>query len=338
MDIRGRRILVTGGAGFVGSHLVDRLVELDCEVTVLDDLSNGSRENLEHAQCQGGARLVTGSVADAALTHELIVAGGCDVVFHLAALNLLRSIEDPARDLQVNAAGTLNVLRCVQESRTKPIMVFSSTGSVYGNPAYQPQDERHPLEPVSPYGVSKLAAEKYVLLWAKLFGVRTVALRYYNVYGPRQGYHEQGGVVGIFLSRVLNGFPPVIEGTGLQERCFTYVSDVVQANLLAAQTDSAWADVYNVGTTEITTILDLAKMVLCLCECDLAPNFAERRLGDVDLFRPDIRKAQKAFGYSPHVLLSEGLRRTMNWFVETGRAPAIKERTSIDETRAHSAR
>ena len=322
MDIRGKRVLVAGGAGFVGSHLVDRLVESSCDVAVLDDLSNGAGENLEQARKSGRMRLVLGSVEDAAIVRSLVVGEERTVVFHLAALNLLKSVADPQRDLLVNGLGTLNLLRAMQESSLTPIMVFSSTGSVYGEPGYQPQDEQHPLQPVSPYGISKLAAEKYVLLWHKLFGVRTVALRYYNVYGPRQNYNPTGGVVSIFIDRVLHGLPPVIEGTGNQERCFTYVEDVVRANLLAAQTEAAWGGVYNIGTTEITTIRSLTDLVLSRCHSTLQPISAPRRVGDVDVFRPDISRAAHYLGYRPTVPLETGLQRTIEWFVETGRAPA----------------
>lgn len=321
MQIANRKILVTGGAGFVGSHLVDRLVEMKCQVTVLDDLANGDERNLDYAQESGYLTFVLGSVEDEALVYRLVVEEGCELIFHLAALNLLRSLEDPYRDLRVSALGTLNLLRAMQESPVGPVMVYSSTGSVYGEPQYQPQDENHPLEPVSPYGISKLAAEKYVLLWHRLFDVRTVALRYYNVYGPRQDYSPKGGVVGIFINRVLHGHPPVIEGTGYQERCFTFVNDVVRANLLAATTETAWGEVYNIGTTEITTIRVLADMVLELCRSDLKPTYAPRRLGDIDMFRPDISRAEQRLGYRPTVPLRAGLQKTIAWFIKTERAP-----------------
>jgi UDP-glucose 4-epimerase len=217
----------------------------------------------------------------------------------------------------------------MQESSLVPVMVFSSTGSVYGEPEYQPQDERHPLEPVSPYGVSKLAAEKYVLLWHRLFSVKTIALRYHSVYGPRQNYGPNGGVVSIFAHRVLNGLAPVIEGAGDEERCFTYVEDVVRANLLAAQTEAAWGGVYNIGTTEIITIRGLADLVLKLCKSTLQPTSAPRRVGNVAVFRPDISKADRYLGYRPTVPLMTGLRRTIDWFIQTGRAPAPADSTGL---------
>jgi UDP-glucose 4-epimerase len=321
MDIRGRKVLVTGGAGFVGSHLVDSLAAQGCDIAVLDELSMGTEENLEQARRNGNVSLVPGSVEDESLVRHLIVGEQRTVIFHLASLNLLRSVADPRRDLLVSVLGTLNVLQAMRESPMASVMVFSSTGSVYGEPQYQPQDERHPLEPVSPYGVSKLAAEKYVLLWHRLFGVKTVVLRYYGVYGPRQNYGPHGGVVSIFAHRVLNGLAPVIEGAGDEERCFTYVEDVVRANLLAVQTESAWGGVYNIGTTEIISIRGLADLVLELCHCMLETTSAPRRVGNVAVFRPDISKAERYLGYRPTVPLMTGLRRTIDWFIQTGRAP-----------------
>lgn len=314
MELAGKRVLVTGGAGFIGSHLADYLAGIHCRVVVLDDLSNGSEDNLARARASGDVRLVVGSVEDYPLVERLVAES--EVIFHQAALNLLRSVEDPARDLTVNALGTLNLLLAMQRTDAAQVLVYGSTGSVYGEPEYNPQDEGHPLNPVSPYGISKLAAEKYVLLWHRLFGVNTIALRYYNVYGPRQVYGPKGGVIGIFLSRVLQGLPPVIEGDGGQERCFTYVSDVVRANVLAACTESAWGAVYNIGTEEVTTVAELAALALQLCDSRAEPLYAPPRVGDVRTFRPNIALAAQYLGYRPRTPLAEGLRYTKEWLQE----------------------
>lgn len=320
MELSGRKVLVTGGAGFIGSHLVDKLTELGCYITVLDDFSNGRQENLVKALEKGNVRIIRGSVEDAQTVHHLVTEA--EVIFHQAALNLLRSLENPVHDLAVNTTGTLNILTAMQQSPGKPVMVFASTGSVYGEPQYNPQDEDHPLCPVSPYGASKMAAERYVLLWNRLFGVNTTALRYYNVYGPRQSYDPKGGVMGIFIDRVLHGQPPVIEGKGKQERCFTFVDDVVRANLAAATTPQASGKVCNIGTTEVTTVEELAETVLELCNSKLRPVYSAARPGDVAVFRPDISRANAVLGYRPTVSLHEGVKKTISWFVESGLAPS----------------
>lgn len=317
MDLKDQKVLVTGGAGFVGSHLAQRLLETGCFVMVVDDLSNGSRQNMAEVLEHPRFKFVEGSVADAGLVSSLISTGEFAVVFHLAALNLLRSVENPSNDLRVNVLGTLSLLQAIQAQNEqgirKTVMVYSSTGSVYGEPDYNPQDEGHPLQPVSPYGISKLAAEKYVLLWHKVFGVPGIALRYYNVYGPRQSRDPKGGVVGIFLSRLMQGLPTVIEGDGHQERCFTFVDDVVRANILAATQEEAWGGVYNIGTSEITTINQLSELASRLCKSELKPQYTKPRIGDVRSFQPTLTLAEKHLGYRPKVKLAEGLVKTRDW-------------------------
>lgn len=306
-----KRVLITGGAGFIGSHLAEALVGLGAEVTVLDDFSNGKEENL--AAIREEILLISGSVTDRASVKKLFSGVGFDFVFHLAAINLLRSLENPGLDLQINTLGTIHLLEAAKDSGVGRL-IYSSTGSVYGEPKYQPQDEGHPLQPVSPYGISKLAAEKYVLHWNSQYRYPTIALRYYNVYGPRQAYDPKGGVIGIFLDRVLRGLPPVIEGSGEQERCFTFVDDVVKANLLAgAAPDAALGQAYNIGTTEITTVAELAEIVLQSCASSLRPQFTAARTGDVRSFRPKIELAQNVLKYSPGVPFAVGIKKTKEW-------------------------
>ena len=313
MEIKQRKALVTGAAGFIGSHLVDRLLSLNCQVVAIDDLSNGKIEYLQDALHNKRFRFIKGTVVDNKLIRK-VVNDGIEVIFHLASGNLLTSLEDPKLDVTVTIQGTLNILEAIKERSSKTVLIFSSTGSVYGEPKYQPQDENHPLEPVSPYGISKLAAEKYVLLWHKIYGLQTSALRYYNVYGPRQNYKEKGGVVGIFINRIKHDKPPIIEGTGKQERCFTFVSDVVEANIRAATYDMALGQAINIGTTEITTIHELAYLILKCLNSKLKPTYVPRRIGDIDEFRPSLQKAKKLLRYTPKVKLIEGINKTIEWF------------------------
>ena len=314
MKIENKKTLVVGGTGFIGSHIVDELVKKGYSVIVLDDLSKGTVKNLEWAKENGDVEFVKGTVEDYDLVKEVV--GASDIIFHQAALNLIQSTNDPRKDLLVNTLGTLNILEAMKELQTVDIMVYASTGSIYGEPEYNPQDENHPLKPTSPYGISKLAAEKYVILWNKLYGLNTVALRYYNVYGPRQDYSEIGGVIPIFIKTVLQNKPPIIEGDGLQERCFTYVSDVVRANILAAEHESAWGRAYNIGTNEITTIKDLASIIISLDDKELEPIFAPPRVGDIQKFMPDITLAKRYLEYAPQITLEDGLPSVIEWLKE----------------------
>ena len=309
MAFAGSKALITGGAGFIGSHLADALIK--------QGATNGLEENIAEALATGKARLVRGSVEDYGLVKSLVK--DADFIYHEAALNLLRSLENPANDLRVNTGGTLNILMAMKELNPKCTLVFASTGSVYGEPRYNPQDEKHPLRPVSPYGVSKLAAEHYVGLWTRLYNTKAIMLRYYNVYGPRQNYGKKGGVIGIFIDKVMRGESPIIEGTGENERCFTFVDDVVKANLLAAASTKAQGQAINIGNTEITTIKALAEMVIKIGKKNIKPVYAPARLGDIATFRPDISLAEKLLGYRPTVMIREGLQKTLDWFIRTGK-------------------
>ncbi|HLC66587.1 MAG TPA: NAD-dependent epimerase/dehydratase family protein [Candidatus Nanoarchaeia archaeon] len=311
MKLAGRTVLVTGGAGFIGSHLVDALLDRGCRVRILDDLSNGRKANISSA-LQHGAEFLQGSVEDSDIVAQAM--RDVSVVFHEAALNLVLSTQDPRRDASVNISGTLNILETARAMGTTDAIVHASTGSVYGEPIVQPQSENHPLNPCSPYGVSKLAAEKYVLLWQKLYQVNTIALRYYNIFGPRKNYHEEHGcVVSIFVKRALEGKPLIIHDDGMQERHFTYVTDVVRANILAAETPSAYGDVYNIGTVEKITIRELARQVNEICGSHIPPVFGPRRLGDIKSMSPDLQKAQAALGYRSTVPIRTGIELLREW-------------------------
>lgn len=260
VSLAGRKVLVTGGAGFIGSHLTERLVEAGAHVICLDDLSAGKHSNIAHLESRSNFEFVEASVCDGSPTMDSIF-DGLDTVFHNAASKKNVCLINPHRDLEVNAGGTLNLLQkaCAHEVRK---FVHASTGSVYGEPRLFPTTESHPLEPVSYYGVSKLAGERYVDVFHKLYGLDTTILRYFHVYGPRQESNEFGGVVSIFLRRITEGKNPVVFGDGDQVRSFTWVGDLVDANLQAAVNPTATGQAYNAASGIRVTINELAQGML----------------------------------------------------------------------------
>lgn len=303
----GLRVLVTGGAGFVGSHLVETLINSGASVVALDDLSTGKMENIKHVK--GRCEVVIGDVRKKSVLEKM---GKVDVIFHEAARALLPSFEDPNLDLQVNTGGTINVLEMARKWDAK--VIHASTGSVYGNPVKLPILEDHPLKPISPYGISKLAAEMYCNFDLREYGLFVVCLRYFNVYGPRQAISEEMGVIPIFVSRVLAKKNPVIFGDGKQTRDFTHVSDVVNANLLAAATEEAKGKIVNIGTGTEISILDLAFMILRLCNCGLNPVFSDPKPGDIRRLVADVSLAKEIMSYKPKVPLKNGVLNYISWY------------------------
>ncbi len=309
-----QRVLVTGGAGFIGSHLVDALVGDGHDVVVLDDLETGFRENVHP-----GARLTIGSVADPDAVHDAMA--GCALVFHQAAHKaVLRSVEHPLPTDTVNTHGTLTVLEAARDLGVRRI-VHASSSSVYGGAAPLPTPEDAPLRPRSPYAVSKLAAEEYCRVFAELYGLETVALRYFNVYGPRQRPDATyAAVIPLFTDALLNGRAPVVHGDGLQSRDFTYVSDVVDANRAAARApaDSCSGRVYNVAAGNEWTLLDILRVLGDLLETRPEPQFTDPRAGDVRHSRADAAAAARDLGFRATITLDEGLRRTVDWLRSLG--------------------
>ena len=303
----GLRVLVTGGAGFVGSHLVETLINNGANVIVLDDLSTGKMENIEHLK--GRCEVVIGDVRKRSVLQKI---GKVDIIFHEAARALLPSFEDPNLDLQVNTGGTINILEIARKCDAK--IIHASTGSIYGNPVKLPISEDHPLNPISPYAISKLTAEMYCNFYLREYGLFVVCLRYFNVYGPRQAISEEMGVIPIFVSRVLAEKNPVIFGHGKQTRDFTHVSDVVNANLLGATTREAKGKIVNIGTGTEISILDLAFMILQLCNCGLNPVFSEPKPGDIRRLVADISLAKEIMGYEPKVQLKKGILDYISWY------------------------
>jgi nucleoside-diphosphate-sugar epimerase len=300
------RVLVTGGAGFIGSNIVLRLLELGHEPLVLDDLSSGFAENLVR-----DVRFVEADVRDAEAV--LTAAAGCDVVVHLAAsVGNARSIDDPVKDSQINVIGTLNVLQAARQHGLRRI-VFSSSAGIFGELKTLPIAEDHPQDPDSPYGTSKLAAEKMCLVYNKLYGMSNVCLRYFNVYGVNQRYDAYGNVIPIFADRILRGVPMTIFGDGEQTRDFVNARDVAAANIAAASAGDDVRGAFNIGSATRVTINDLAAMMQRVAGREVGVAFAPTRPSDVRDSLAAIDAAHDAFGYRPAVGLDEGLTDYISW-------------------------
>jgi UDP-glucose 4-epimerase len=299
--------LVTGGAGFIGSHLVDALVERGVRVRILDDLSTGAQANVPP-----GVELVSGDVGDADTVHR--VAEGAEIIFHLAALaSVQRSVEAPADSHRVCATGTLHVLDSARRHGARRV-VYAASASAYGIPAGAVQKEDDPVSPLSPYAAAKLAGEVYCQAFASTYGLETVRLRFFNIFGPRQRADSPySGVIAIFASLLSQGKVPTVFGDGEQTRDFTYVSDVVQCLLLAAEKPGVSGEVFNVGTGNPTSLLGLIRELNRLLGTDIAPRHAEARAGDIRHSTADISRARKLLGYGPKVTFAEGLARTLQW-------------------------
>jgi len=309
----GRRALVTGAAGFIGSHIVDRLLREGSEVTAVDNLSAGKIENVAHNQGRSGFTFLKGDIRDAKFDAKIV--RGADTVFHEAALvSVSRSVEDPVSTNETNVSGTLRLLQACANSGVRRF-IYASSSSVYGETETLPKTEGIPPQPISPYAVSKLAGENYCKVFHRIYGLETVSLRYFNVYGPRQAYGPYSGVITIFINRLLEGRPPIIYGNGEQTRDFTHIQDVVEANMLAAETDSAVGEVFNIATGKPATINELCSMLLKITgRMDLSPEHTGPRPGDIKHSYADTTKARETLGYRPRVSLEQGLVQLTEWF------------------------
>lgn len=305
------RYLVTGGAGFIGSHLVDAVLRQGDRVRVLDNFSTGRRENLAHVMSE--IELIEGDIRDAAAVRA--ATAGVDYVLHQAALpSVQRSVQDPLTTNEVNVTGTLTVLQAAREADVKRVVVASSS-SVYGDSSTLPKHEAMPTAPKSPYATSKLAAERYALSFCTVYGLPTVALRYFNVFGPRQDPTSQySAVIPKFITAMLKGEPPTIYGDGTQSRDFTYVANVVSANLLACEREEAIGQALNIACGERYTLLELHAELQRILGVEIAPVFAEARKGDVKHSLAAIELAREKLGYQPTVTWCEGLSNTIAWY------------------------
>ncbi len=305
---------MTGGAGFVGSHLVDRLMAEGAHVRVVDDFSSGTRSNVQNWQTSERFELIEGDIRDLA-TMERAVAG-VNLVFHQAAIvSVPISTERPRLVTDVNVIGTATILDACRKSDVQHIVVTSSA-AVYGNQEHIPIPETAEKKPLSPYGASKLAAEEVSLSFGRTYGLPITVLRPFNIYGPRQRGTGYAGVITIFLKSAIANKPLVIEGDGMQTRDFVYVGDITEANLLAAQKNQTAGEIYNIGSGNRITIQQLAELIIDITESQSHIEFGKPRKGDIRDSQASIQKAQKELGYRPKVTIRDGLTRTANWFAD----------------------
>jgi UDP-glucose 4-epimerase len=313
MRISGLKCLVTGGAGFIGSHLVDELIQNDCTVRVLDNFVNGKLENLSDAlECQR-FELLKGSVIDPFDVQAAMK--DIDVVFHLACLGVRHSIAHPFENHRVNAEGSLIVLSAAHRSKVKRF-VFCSSSEVYGTGQHVPMPETHPTQPCTVYGASKLCGEAYARAYHKSYGLETLVVRPFNVYGPRS-HHEgdAGEMIPKSIVRALNGFPIIVFGDGFQTRDFTYVKDTVRALRMAADNDAIVGQTVNIGSQLEIPMKDLAhKISRLISETNVRVEFTEPRPGDVLRLLADAKKFENLSGWAPRVSFNEGLEKTISFF------------------------
>jgi UDP-glucose 4-epimerase len=302
--------MVTGGAGFIGSNLVDALVERGDEVAVVDDVSTGKRENLTGALANG-AELIEVDIRDAGAVTAAVERTRPEVIFHLAAqIDVRKSVADPANDSRVNVEGTINVLNAALAAGVGRVINTSTGGAIYGEGQIIPAPEDHPVAPEAPYGLSKFCAENYCALFTRLHGLSTVSLRYGNVYGPRQDPLGEAGVIAIFCGKLLDGGRPTIFGDGKQTRDYVFVGDVVDANLRAATSEATGA--FNIGRGVQTSVLDIVEALASLSDDGFEADHAPARPGEVQHIALDPSRSKAELGWEAQVDLEQGLARTLD--------------------------
>jgi UDP-glucose 4-epimerase len=321
----GKRVLVTGGAGFIGSHVSELFLERGWSVEIIDDLTTGKRENLPGATA---LHVLDIRSPDAA---RVVREGSFDIVVHLVAqIDVRKSVADPVHDASVNILGTLNVVEAFRASvagRASRLIFASTGGALYGDFTTPPNVETFPKDPESPYAISKLSVEHYLAYYGRVHGLDAVSLRFGNVYGPRQDPHGEAGVVAIFCGRILDGRPLTVYGDGSQTRDYVYVGDVAQAVLLAATkpippSDRLDARGFNIGTGVGTTVNEIAHTLRRVAETSVPIEYAPARPGEQQRSYLDVAKAAKLLGWKPSLSLTDGLAKTFSWFAARHRAPA----------------
>jgi UDP-glucose 4-epimerase len=309
-----RQVLVTGGAGFIGSHLAEALVQRGERVRVIDDFSSGKRTNLAHIDAP--IEVVEGSILDGETLDRAVA--GVELIFHEAAIpSVPRSIAAPVASHQANATGTLLVLEAARRHGVKRV-VYAGSSSAYGETPTLPKVETMPTAPLSPYAISKLTGEQYCQVYARVFGVETVVLRYFNVFGARQDPASQyAAVIPRFVTAALSGKRPVIFGDGSQSRDFCFIDNVVEANLLAAEAQGAPGRVFNVACGEATDLNQVVRLIEEALGVRVEPQYEPARAGDIKHSLADISAARSVLGYTASVRFVEGLRRTIEWYKRT---------------------
>jgi UDP-glucose 4-epimerase len=300
------KILVTGGAGFIGSHVVDYFIAAGHQVVVVDNLATGYERNLNPQATFYNMDIRSPELA------EVFERERPEVIDHHAAqIDVRHSVAEPTYDADINILGSINLLQNAVKYQVAKVIYISSGGAIYGEPCYLPCDEDHPIEPLSPYGVSKHTVEHYLHLYHHNYGLPYTVLRYANVYGPRQDPNGEAGVIAIFAGQMLNGEEPVINGDGEQERDFVYVEDCARANVLAL--DNGQATAYNIGNGISTTVNEIWEMIKEITGYDEPPNYGPAKMGDVERIYLDIAKACQELDWEPRMDLKEGLRQTVQF-------------------------
>lgn len=308
-----KRVLVTGGAGFIGSHLVEKLLDTGCKVIVLDNFLYGSMENLSSVESEN-LQVVEGDVTDLGSLRS--AAKEVDQVFHLAVLNLRVGLEDPLAAFEANVRGTLNICMIAKENRNIQRTIFTSSGAVYGRPRYLPKDEKHPLDATNPYAADKVAGEMYFRAFHESWGIPFAIVRLFNTYGPRSQQTAYAEVIPRFVDRITSGLPPIIFGTGKQRMDFSHVTDIVEGIVLAAELNEALNDIMNLASGEDVSINELADLVLKLLgkRGEIQPIYAEPRPHEKPVYEEvpspivSISKARQLVGYEPKVPFEVGLK------------------------------
>ena len=309
--------LVTGGAGFIGSHLAEELVRRGHRVRIADSLITGRKSNIEHLR---GAEFLEGDLADIAFARQAV--DGCEYVLHQAAIpSVPRSVQDPLTSNRANVDGTLNVLLAARDASVRRL-IFAASSSAYGNTPTLPKHEGMPTSPLSPYALQKVIGEQYLQMFTRLYGLETVSIRYFNVFGPRQDPSSPySGVISVFATALLQNRPPTIYGNGEQTRDFTYVANVVDGVLRACEAPGASGQIINVATGGRISLNELFETMRRLTGATVQPAYQDARAGDVSDSQADISLARKLLGYEPKVSFEEGLKATVDWYRST--QPAV---------------